>query len=60
MKDDMIRRVGTGTKVHGGTYEVEDNETNAPSTGGGGSTGGNTGGGGDNGGGGDEDTPNEN
>ena len=42
--------------------EVEDNETNAPSTGGntGGSTGGNTGGSGDNGGGGDEDTPNEN
>ena len=45
--------------------EVEDNETNAPSTGGGGSTtgdntGGNTGGGGDNGGDGDEDTPNEN
>ena len=45
--------------------EVEDNETNAPSTGGEGSTtgdntGGNTGGGGDNGGGGDEDTPNEN
>ena len=45
--------------------EVEDNETNAPSTGGGGSTtgdntGGNTGDGGDNGGGGDEDTPNEN
>ena len=43
--------------------EVEDNETNAPSTGGGGSTtGGNTGGntGGDNGGGGDDDTPNEN
>jgi translation initiation factor IF-1 len=27
MKDDMIRRVGTVTKVHGGTYEVEDNET---------------------------------
>ena len=42
--------------------EVEDNETNAPSTGGntGGSTGGNTGGSGDNGGGGDDDTPNEN
>ena len=42
--------------------EVEDNETNAPSTGGGGNTGGNNGGnnGGDNGGGGDEDTPNEN
>ena len=62
MKDDMIRRVGTVTKVHGGTYEVEDNETNAPSTGGGGNTGGNNGGnnGGDNGGGGDEDTPNEN
>ena len=45
--------------------EVEDNETDAPSTGGGGSTtgdntGGNTGGSGDNGGGGDEDTPNEN
>ena len=43
--------------------EVEDNETNAPSSGGsttGGNTGGNTGGGGDNGGGGDEDTPNEN
>ena len=28
MKDDMIRRVGTVTKVHGGTYEIEDNETN--------------------------------
>ena len=42
--------------------EVEDNETNAPSTGGttGDNTGGNTGGSGDNGGGGDEDTPNEN
>ena len=42
--------------------EVEDNETNAPSSGGsttGGNTGGNTGGGGDNGGG-DDDNPNEN
>jgi translation initiation factor IF-1 len=27
MKDDMIKRVGIVTKVHGGTYEVEDNET---------------------------------
>lgn len=27
MRDDMIKRVGTVTKVHGGTYEVEDNET---------------------------------
>jgi len=27
MKDDTIKRIGTVTKVHGGTYEVEDDET---------------------------------
>ena len=27
MKDEMIKRTGTVTKVHGGTYEVEDEET---------------------------------
>ena len=27
MKDDMIRRKGTVSKVHGGTYEVVDDET---------------------------------
>jgi translation initiation factor IF-1 len=27
MKDDMIRRIGTVSKVHGGTYEVVDDET---------------------------------
>ena len=27
MKDDMIRRRGTVSKVHGGTYEVVDDET---------------------------------
>ena len=54
---EEVKRV---TSTDDGT--VEDNETNAPSTGGGGNTGGNNGGnnGGDNGGGGDEDTPNEN
>lgn len=26
-KDDVIRRIGHVSKVHGGTYEVEDNET---------------------------------
>ena len=29
MKDDMIRRKGTVSKVHGGTYEVIDDETQA-------------------------------
>ena len=29
MKDDMIRRKGTVSKVHGGTYEVIDDETRA-------------------------------
>ena len=29
MKDDMIRRRGTVNKVHGGTYEVTDEETGA-------------------------------
>ena len=27
MKDDMIKRRGTVNKVHGGTYEVVDDET---------------------------------
>ena len=27
MKDEMIRRQGTVSKVHGGTYEVTDEET---------------------------------
>ena len=27
MKDDMIRRKGTVSKVYGGTYEVVDDET---------------------------------
>jgi len=27
MKDDMIKRRGTVNKVHGGTYEVVDEET---------------------------------
>lgn len=27
MKDDVIRRLGTVTKIHGGTYEVVDDET---------------------------------
>ena len=27
MKDDMIKRKGTVSKVHGGTYEVVDDET---------------------------------
>jgi translation initiation factor IF-1 len=27
MKDDILRRLGTVTKVHGGTYEVVDDET---------------------------------
>ena len=26
-REDVIRRMGTVTKVHGGTYEVEDNDT---------------------------------
>ena len=29
MKDDMIRRRGTVSKVHGGTYEVIDDGTGA-------------------------------
>ena len=29
MKDDMIKRRGTVNKVHGGTYEVIDDETQA-------------------------------
>lgn len=29
MKDDMIKRRGTVNKVHGGTYEVIDDETGA-------------------------------
>ena len=27
MKDDVIKRLGTVTKIHGGTYEVVDDET---------------------------------
>lgn len=27
MKDDIIRRVGTVTKIHGSAYEVQDAET---------------------------------
>jgi translation initiation factor IF-1 len=27
MKDDVLKRLGTVTKVHGGTYEVVDDET---------------------------------
>lgn len=27
MKDDMIKRKGTVSKVHGGTYEIVDDET---------------------------------
>ena len=26
-REDVIRRMGTVTKVHGGTYEIEDDET---------------------------------
>ena len=26
-KDDVVQRVGTVTKIHGSTYEVEDDET---------------------------------
>lgn len=27
MKDDVIKRLGTVAKIHGGTYEVVDDET---------------------------------